>query len=86
MRKRSYKKGGAYFNVDTQGVALTRGWRLLAARRLLEEIRYCIRLNLKKHNETAKIHYAYKKVRKVFSASSTRTNILIWKYINKQIM
>ena len=80
MRKRSYKKGGAYFNVDTQGVALTRGWRLL------EEIRYCIRLNLKKHTETAKIHYAYKKVRKVFSASSTRTNILIWKYINEQIM
>ena len=73
--------------MDTQGVALTRGWRLLAARRLLEEIRYCIRLNFKKHTETAKIHYAYKKVWKVvFSASSTRTNILIWKYINEQIM
>ena len=29
---------------------------------------------------------AYRKVRKTFSASSTRTNTLIWKYVNVQIL
>ena len=33
-----------------------------------------------------KIHYAYKKVCKIFSASSTRTAILIWKSVNEQIL
>ena len=50
---------------------------------------YCkhnIRLKLEKHAEVdPKKHYAYKKFSKVFSASSTCTNILIWKYLNEQI-
>ena len=33
-----------------------------------------------------KKQYDYKKACKIFSASSTRTNILVWKYVNEQIL
>ena len=35
--------------------------------------------------KTISKHYAYKKSCKILSTSSTRTNILIWKYFNEQI-
>ena len=53
---------------------------------------YCkhnIRLKLKKlkHNEThPEKHYDYKNVFKTLSASLMRTNILIWRYANEQIL
>ena len=34
----------------------------------------------------SKRHYSYKKACEIFSASSTRTNILIWRYVNEQIL
>ena len=35
---------------------------------------------------TQKKRYAYEAVYKIFSVSSTRTNLLIWRYVNKQIL
>ena len=45
--------------------------------------------NYKNHKHTEadpKKQYAYQKACKAFSTLSTRTNILIWKYINDQIL
>ena len=52
---------------------------------------YCkqnIGLKLKKQTGTdpPKKHYAHQKACKVFSASSTHINILIWKYVDEQIL
>ena len=40
----------------------------------------------KPETDPKKTHCYIKKMYKIFSASSTSTNILIWKYVNEQIL